>query len=93
MLQVCSAVLGTPLDAAGGGTEGPPWGWHMPDVKPGHLPSSRCPPHGGDPTEVQACKGWTLGLGSLLKQKKKPWRPGDFFLDLVSGLKYKEVRK
>ena len=72
MLQVCSAVLGTPLDAAGGGTEGPLWGWHMPDVKPGHLPSSRCPPHGGDPTEVQACKGWTPGLGSLLKQKKKP---------------------
>ena len=23
------------MEAAGVETEGPPWGWHMPDVKPG----------------------------------------------------------
>lgn len=72
MLQVCSAGLGgwLPWRLRKKGQKGPRGGQTYARCHNwGHLPPSRCLPHGGDPTEVQACKGWTAGLGSLLKQK------------------------
>lgn len=73
-----------------------PWGWHTRMLEAGGicLPP-RVPTTRETPLKFRACKGWTPGSGEPIRASLGgvPWGPGDFFLDLVSGLKYKEARR